>query len=122
MVELGSETSYKLVCQQLAQESKMFPKQRFVSQRIPYDRRWAAVCLNFDESPIDLYPPGSYIFAEGVYTAAIYQATHEKILIGHTSSAVNIIKPAFVIGCGAALSNQERRLVSRHYKLMSRSD
>lgn len=41
-------------------------------QRVPYDRHWEAVCSNFDECPIDLYPPGGdSILAKGMYTAAI---------------------------------------------------
>lgn len=38
------------------------------------------------------------------------------------SSAVNIIKSAFLIGCYAALCTQKRRLVSHNHNLISRSD
>lgn len=93
-----------------------------MTQRIPYDRRWAAV-FKLRRLPNRLIPPGNdNIFVEGVYTAAVWQATHEKILLRRSSSAVNIIKSTFVIGCGAALSSQERRLVSCHLSLMIRSD
>lgn len=53
LVEFCAETSYKLICQQLAQDGKTFRKHLFVSHRIPYDRFWAAVCFDCNESPID---------------------------------------------------------------------
>lgn len=68
VVELGAETSYQLLLQQLAQKSQTFSLKLFLPQSVPYDRRWAAVCFNFDESPIDLYPLEATISSQRAYT------------------------------------------------------
>lgn len=62
--------------------------------------------------------PRGDIFAKGIYTPAIWQATHENNFRGSLLSAVNMVKSAFVIRCGAALSFQERRFVNRSHNLM----
>lgn len=93
-------------------------------QRVPHDRRWAAVCFSIFTSARSTYinPELYNIFAEGMNTAAIFQETHENILRGRALLAIINVKSDFVIGCGEALGSQERRLISRQHNLMSRSD
>lgn len=39
VVELGSEPAFQLLCRKLASDFRIYPEERFLPQRMPYDRR-----------------------------------------------------------------------------------
>lgn len=52
VVELGSEPALKMLCKKLAADFHVYPEDRYLLQRMPYDRRWLAVLSNFNGRPI----------------------------------------------------------------------
>lgn len=107
-MELGSEPAFELLCRKLASDFRIYPEERFLPHRMPYDRRWPVILSNFEGQPIEI-SRGSMdnLWAEEVYTSAVWQAVAGHVLPVRRAQSLRLVKSAYVIGNGLAFDDGE---------------